>query len=298
MYLPEMPDSPHVVLAGEPLPLRYEDVCQDGRLMPIGMPHALTCVWRACVREHDLFGARDQGILPILAQLWVRGFDQRIHVGKPARSEGRGVLAHVRNAAGEVDRIVLDMRATIYGTVGSVLGPQPEGAGEEAVVGEVFARHVFTKLFAPPGQRRVRALAHGNLPEVPPTEVAWHEASELLGAPENATMLDAEAVPAHAPLFGLQHTDSNQHVNSLAYPRVFEQVAQERFAEHVKAGNKSCESAMVAREVAVNFRRPFFAGQRPSISVQAFTHEGGRGALGAFSVSEGKVHCDIQMRFR
>lgn len=291
MYLPDMPESSHVFHAEEALPLRYEDVCQDGRLMPTGMPHALTSVWRACVRQYPLSAARTAGVFPILAQLWVRGTDARIHVGKPARSVGTGVFTHVRAGDGSVERILLDMRASIFGTSGSVIGPQ--SAGEEVLVGEVFARHVLTKLFAPPGQRRVRELSLEGMEPVPPTEVVWSSPETMMSAPEDVAWLDPRAKSsAIEPLFGLQHTDSNQHVNSLVYPRLFEEAAHQRFLE------RELQGQTVARDVAVNFRRPFFAGQRSRVDLRAFENGEGRGCVGAFIGPDEKIHCDVQMRFR
>lgn len=291
MYLPDMPESAHVFHAEEALPLRYDDVCQDGRLMLTGMPHALTSVWRACVRQFPLSGARSAGVIPILAQLWVRGTDARIHVGKPARSVGTGVFTHVKASDGSAQRILLDMRASIYGITGSVLGPQSEG--EEVLVGEVFARHVLTKLFAPPGQRRVRELDIEGMAPVPPTEVLWHSPESMMAVPDEVSWLEPSAESAALqPLFGLQHTDSNQHVNSLAYPRLFEEAAQLRFSE------RELQGQTVAREVAVNFRRPFFAGQRSRVDLRAFENREGRGCVGAFIGADEKIHCDMQMRFR
>ncbi len=290
MYLPEMPDSPHVFHAEAALPLRYEDVCQDGRMVPIGMPHALTSVLRACVREHSLASARALGIVPILAQIWIRGRDERVHVGKPARSVGTGVFAHVRGDSGEVERVVLDMRATIYATEGHVLDPKPKADESEVIVGEVFARHVLTKLFAPAGQRRVREVAIAGMEA--PTEVKWLSPSDMFAPPEDATWLDGEAtVSPHRPRFGLQHTDSNQHVNSLVYPRLFEEAALGRFDEH------GIEEQPLARNVAINFRRPFFAGQRCEMQIQAYSREAVQGCMGTFVGPENKVHCDVQMEF-
>ncbi len=292
-YLPQIPDVAEVVRAKATLAMRYEDVCQDGRLMTIGMPHALSSLWRESIRAMPIWAARKVGIIPILAQMWMRGTDERVHVGKPSHCEGEALLAHTKDEAGNVGRIVLDMRARLYGTRGTVLGPEPEGDGEVVLCGEVFARHVFTKLFAPPGDRRVRKLEVPGVPDVPPCEVSWIDVSAMLPAPPDATWIDPEPRKArYEPRFGPQHCDSNQHVNSLVYPRLFEDAAQVRFGE-IGAGYDK-----LSREVALNFRRPFFAGQRCVLSLQAFRDGETLGVDGNVVGDGEKTHCDVFMRFR
>jgi len=292
-HFPQMPNVDEVVRAKADLAMRYEDVCQDGRLMTIGMPHALTSLWRKSVQAMPIWEARKVGIIPILAQLWIRGTDERIHVGKPTYCEGEALLTHTRDEDGSVGRILLDMRARIYATRGSVLGPQPEGAGETVLAGEVFARHVFTKLFAAPGDRRVRKLDVTGVPEVPPCQVSWVAPEEMLPVAPSAAWLDPEPrAAAYEPLFGPHHCDSNQHVNSLVYPRLFEDAAQVRITEH-GAGH-----SRLSREVALNFRRPFFAGQRAVVELQAFEDGAALGVCGRFAGPDDKTHCDVRMRFQ
>jgi hypothetical protein len=291
--LPEMPDVPEVVRAKARLAMRYEDVCQDGRLMTIGMPHALGTVWRESVQSMPIWEARKVGIIPILAQMWMRGTDERVHVGKPTHCEGEALLAHTKDEEGGVGRILLDMRARIYATRGSVLGPQPDGAGEIVLAGEVFARHVFTKLFAAPGERRVRKLEMAGVPEIPPCKVSWIDFAAMMTPAANTELLDDAPLRAkYEPLFGSHHCDSNQHVNSLVYPRLIEDAAQVRFAENGAGHSK------LSREVALNFRRPFFAGQRCSLDLQTFS-EGEAWRVAASVVGpEAKTHCDVHMRFQ
>ena len=95
--------------------------------------------------------------------------------------------------------------------------------------------------------------------------------------------------------FGLAHTDSNQHVNSLVYPRLFEDAALRRFAALGKL-----KPPVLARHVEAAFRKPCFAGERYVIALQAFTIAGKLGAVGAF-LSDGSVtarpHCCVRMMF-
>tara|TARA_R110002073_G_scaffold241497_3_gene403341 strand:- start:28239 stop:29132 length:894 start_codon:yes stop_codon:yes gene_type:complete len=290
--VPDMPLGAEVVRTKAALAMRYEDVCQDGRLMTMGMPQALGTVWRESVQSMPVWNARNVGIIPILAQMWMRGTDERVHVGRPAHCEGEALLAHTKDEEGGVARIVLDMRARIYATRGSVLGAQPEGAGETVLAGEVFARHVFTKLFAAPGDRRVRKLEIPGVPAIPSCEVSWI-ASPSQPDEDALEWLDPEPQNAvYQPLFAPHHCDSNQHVNSLVYPRMFEDAAHVRFDE------LGVKHAVLSREVALSFRRPFFSGQRSSLALRAFRQDESLGVSGQFLGAEGKGHCDVLMRFR
>ncbi|MCP4449569.1 MAG: hypothetical protein GY811_30185 [Myxococcales bacterium] len=291
--IPQMPDTAEVVRATAAISMRYEDVAQDGRLMTIGMPHALTSLWRESVQAMPIWEARKVGIMPILAQMWARGTDERIHVGKPSHCEGAAMLAHTADKEGNVERILLDMHAKIYATRGSVLGPKPAEAGELVVAGEVYARHVFTRLFAKPGSRRVHKLEVPGGPAVPECQVDWIDEGAMLPAMPGCNWLDDEATASsYEPLFAPHHCDSNQHVNSLVYPRLFEDAAQQRFAESDAGSEK------LSREVALSFRRPFFAGQRAQMQLRAFKMGEEIGCIGAFVGHGDKTHCSVSMRFK
>src|SRR5258705_9749410 len=100
-------------------------------------------------------------------------------------------------------------------------------------VGRCYVEHVFPKLFAPKAERKVLRLDVPGAPAVPATRHVWVPPAALLELPEGATALDAELVADPAPAaFGLMHSDSNQHVNSLVYPRLFEDAALRRLAVH------------------------------------------------------------------
>ena len=60
--------------------------------------------------------------------------------------------------------------------------------------------------------------------------------------------------PTPLPL-GLAHTDANQHVNSLVYPRLFEEAVLRRLATLGKP------TALLTRRAEVAFRKPAFAGE-------------------------------------
>src|SRR5207302_4862207 len=134
---------------------------------------------------------------------------------------------HTVDANGDVNRLLFNMWCTAWGPRGRTFGPPPPGAGEPVAVGRVFAEHVLTRLFAPPAERKVLQLAGS----VPSARWQWRDHGEVLRLPEGAAWLDEEFSPDPAEVvFGLTHTDSNQHVNSLVYPRLFQEAALRRLA--------------------------------------------------------------------
>ena len=117
----------------------------------------------------------------------------------------------------------------------------------------------------------------------------------MLLPPEGARALDETMLPDEAEVaFGLEHTDSNQHVNSLVYPRLFIDAALRRLAAH------GFPTALSARRIEIAYRKPCFAGQRATIWVQAWQDGESLVATGVFA-SEGappeRPHCTIQARF-
>jgi acyl-CoA thioesterase FadM len=293
--MPEFPDLPNAAQAEAAFPLRYEDLCQDGRMMTIAMPVGLGVLWRKGTHSAPIWELRKQGTVPILAHLWISATEEPMHLTKPARCLGKSLVAHTLDAEGEVNRLLLDMKVDLYGTRGRVFGSQPEGAGEEVLVGSVYARHVFTRPFAPREERRVKRFEHSDLPEIPDICMEWSDPESFQSMPEGASILDAEARQDEARVaFGLHQCDSNQHVNSLAYPRLFEDAAQRRFAEHTSR-------TTLSREVAIAFRKPYFAGQRARVHLQSFESEGALGVIGGFYPDDDEktvAHCHMRMLFR
>jgi hypothetical protein len=96
----------------------------------------------------------------------------------------------------------------------------------------------------------------------------------IASVPAGATPLEASKRVDAVPLtFGLVHTDSNMHVNSLIYLRMFEEAALRRFVELGRG------AAWLAREVDIAYRKPCFAGQTMRVAQQAFVHEGRLGVV-------------------
>jgi hypothetical protein len=192
----------------------------------------------------------------------------------PVDAEGTFRLARADDG-----RYMLDMWADLYAPIGSTYG-ETKGAGQRALAGRVLAEHVLTKPFAAAGQRRVTNL---DFPGAPPLG----EARPALPPFESiATLLDG-ALPIEAAMraepspmaFGVVHTDSNMHVNSLVYLRVFEEAALRRF---VGLGRRA---DVLARTVDIAYRKPCFAGQTMRVAQRAF-EAGGQLGVAAVLVKE------------
>ncbi|MDH5493548.1 MAG: hypothetical protein OEY14_16460 [Myxococcales bacterium] len=265
---PPLPDLPASDRAAAPLPLRYEDVTQDGRVRLEAVPPALgPACWWPLLSEHPISSlTRDLGVVPILNRMVIEAGGGPISVYDPLSARGALALGHTRDGQGRVDRIVLQLFADLHGVLGRTYGPAPEGAGERVRVGRVYAEHVFTRPFGAPGERKVLELPEGyGLPRVPERELRWRVPESVQTPPEGARLLDREAQPGRRVRFGLAHTDSNQHVNSLSYVRLFEEAAISRLGEH----DRSEPSLGTHLELA--YRKPSFAGEELDLSVLAFT---------------------------
>jgi hypothetical protein len=294
--MPVLPDTASAHFGEAPFALRYEDICSDGRMMTMAMPAGIGVLWRSCVDALPIMRLRSEGIVPILAQLWTQGSEEPIDVSKPVLCRGHALLAHTTDEAGEITRLLLDMRVRLFGIRGRVFGAPPSGAGEEVLVGEVYARHVFTRPFASRHQRRVTSFDCKGLPRIPESKVAWCAHEDFAALPTLAKALDEAPVDDPAKIaFALHHCDSNQHVNSLVFPRLFEDVCQRRFAERALPTNK------LSRELAISYRKPFFGGNQARIALQSYQQGSELGALGGFlpfAEPEASPHCLVRMHFR
>jgi hypothetical protein len=274
---PTVPDTMRAAASGH---LRYEDIAQDGRVLLGALPHSVgLVVWQKLLEKHE--GARaatKAGLIPILTRVVVEGEETTLSVRKPVEFSGCFQFGHVLDDAGAVNRIVHKIWTRGEGTIGRTYGPPPPRAGEMATVGRVFAEHTFTRLFAAPADRKVVRLdGIPGMPPVPPERYDSPAPMSLLSPPPGATLLHDALVPDDIALaFGLTHTDSNQHVNSLVYPRLFEEAALRRFAAHGRA------TSVLARTLEIAYRKPFFAGQRARIVLQTYEHAGRLAAIGAY----------------
>lgn len=255
-------------------PLRYEDIAQDGRMMMTALPPAIGwTVWRQLLADHpSARSMQKQGLVAILSRLTVDGTDEPIHVSQRVEATGGYQLARHEHD-GQVEKLFLNMWVEVRGARGRIV--PPEGPGEPVVAGRVFAEHTFTRIFAAPGDRKVTRLDLEGLPPVPEATYDFSPPGTAMELPFGADPLDGEYVADDAvTVFGLDHTDSNQHVNSLVYPRLFAEAAFRRLAARGRA-----RRALV-RSLDIAYRKPSFAGDRVRVHLQTFTLGDRVGAAG------------------
>jgi hypothetical protein len=278
--------------------LRFEDVTQDGRLALEAFPNALgPTIWSGLLaRDPSSSAAVAAGVVPILSRFVLEGGAGPFSAIAPVEAEGTCQLA--LSADG---RFMLDMWADLYGALGRTYGTV-ERAGERALAGRIFAEHVLTRPFAPPGERRVTSLDFPGAPKVTATRPAPPAYDVIASVPEGATALEPSKTVDPVPVtFGLMHTDSNMHVNSLVYMRVFEEAALRRFAALGRT------TTVLGRTLDIAYRKPCFAGQTMHVVQQAFELDGqlgtaavlveARDAENAASLRVAKPHAYLRMTF-
>jgi hypothetical protein len=273
---PALPEVPPEQKIQAPVSLRYEDIAQDGRLLLDAIPHSLgEVIWQGLLSKHPMHkNVSKQGAIPILSRVVVESLEGPIAVRRSLDGEGAYQLAHTVDDRGEVNRLILNLWSNVYGPRSRTYGPPPPGAGERIHLGRCYAEHVFTRLFAPPEQRKV--LRFEGVPDaVPAARHDWKKTETLLALPEGAVALDGDLRDDAAPLvLGAGQTDSNQHVNSMVYPRLFEQAALRRFDEHHRSAD------VQPRFVECAYRKPSFAGERVRFRLRAFQWNERLGAVG------------------
>jgi len=249
---------------------RYEDVSQDGRIALRALSNGIgAAVWRATLLRHPAYAVlRDTGILPILARLVLEGGGGPISVGSDVSAEGTFVLTRAVDARGEA-RMRIDMWADMTGIAGCSHGPGPANAGQSIPLGRMYAEQVLTRPFAPPDQRKVSVLPEGHGLEE--RRADWSVPEGLLALPEGASWIEGEAggeqPDPSTTVFGVGHTDSNQHVNSLVYPLLLEEAAL-RWAHQAWGA-----APRFARFVELRYRKPFFAGETCRVILRGYRAE-------------------------
>jgi hypothetical protein len=277
------------------VPIRYEDVVQDGRVRLVILPEGFSVLWLTQLASHPVYQVMEsEGVIPILTRLVLEGGGGPVGVVAPLSARSRLQLAHTVDDRNEVRRILLNMWTTLTGTVGRTYPPAPPNAGAPVEVGRAFAENTFTRPFAPPGQRGVRSLPVFGVPE------DQHPSSPpraLLELPPGAEPVDRDLRAGSATVFGLDQTDSNLHVTSLTYPSWFIEEALRRFQE------RDLSAAVLARYCDIRFRKPCFAGDRVRTVLRAYVRDGRQGVYGFLArdgedpVEEAAPMCTVRLEF-
>ncbi|MCU0653928.1 MAG: hypothetical protein MUF64_01105 [Polyangiaceae bacterium] len=275
--LPPWPALPAAQQATLPVPLRYEDLAQDGRLLVSTLgPLYGAVAWRELLQKSPVAEtAQGQGLVPILTRLVLDGGAGPFSPARPLDVTAGYQLAHSCDAQDQVARIHLQIWAEARGRSGHAydLLASP---GPELLAGRVYAEHVFTRLFAPATERKVLRLDLPGFPPVPPERIDPATADQLLALPEGAEPLGDDHLDPSPVLFSLGHTDSNQHVNSLVYPRLFEESVLRKL--HTSGEGHQ----LLVRYADCMYRKPFFAGEAARVRLRAFRLGAERGAVGVF----------------
>jgi acyl-CoA thioesterase FadM len=267
--------------------LRYEDVTMDGRLIALGAPAGLAGLWRELLVDHP--GARNAiqlGIIPILTRFTISTGDTSIRVDRPVETRNGFALAHDLEG-GVVSRLFMNIWCEIYGVAGR-LGRTNTAVGP-TLAGTVFAEHTFTRPMALPHQRKVTRLGVDGYPDVPELRYAQPRAETAADAPDGATFLDELSPDSTDYVFTLDQTDSNQHVNSLVYVRLFMEAVNRRLAQHGKA------LRLRTQAVDVGYRKPCFAGDRVRAHLRLFQLGESLGAAGSVIGDDGKPRCYVRV---
>ncbi|HEY1553460.1 MAG TPA: hypothetical protein VGF94_01440 [Kofleriaceae bacterium] len=268
------------------MPLRFEDVTMDGRLIPLAIPPALAPLWRDVVVPHaGVRNALATGVLPILTRLTLHAEEHRVRADRPGEAFAGFLLAH-HGATDDDRRLYFNAWAEVRAPAGKL--SRHAQAGDLVPVGTLFAEHTFTRPMGPPDQRRVSRLAVEGYPEIPE---AYYDAPPPRSAgdmPPGARWLDELAADSADYVFTLDQTDSNQHVNSLVYVRVFLDAVNRRLAA---AGRPL---RVRSRAIDIAYRKPSFAGDRARAHLRLFEHDGGLGAAGYITGSDDKPRCYVR----
>jgi hypothetical protein len=293
---PAMPAFPPDQAFTSPLFPRYEDCTQDGRLNTLAIPPALATMWHARhARDAGARQSRASGLLPLLTRMTVTSFERPVRVNRPFEAATGFLHAHDRDASGEVSKLFLNVWAGVHGRPHLPAAQRGEPGGRDLVLaGEAFAEHTFTRPFAPPDQRRVTSFAGiEGAPEVP--ELRYHQPSPASAAeaPDGASWLDELAADPVETAFLIDHTDANQHVNSLVYVRLFLEASGRRLAAAGPTGR------LRTRAFDIAYRKPSFAGDRVRAHMRRFAFGELVGCAGFLAAAgeEARPRCYVRVLY-
>ncbi len=279
---PTLPSVPEAQIGRGKSALRFEDVAQDGRVRIEGVwPPIGPILWGKMDVARSLMRLGQQGIRAILTYVLIEGGSDPVSVRNACEHSVRWQLGHCRDARGEVSRLLFDTWLTSTAPRGVLDNPAVPSDGETVLVARAYGQHVLTKPAAAPGQHRVLRLDGTDFPAQPETELRWRDPRGILALPPGSVALEPTPRADSTPIvFGLCHTDGNQHVNFLSYPRLAEEAAIRRLH------GLGLGARHLARRAEIGYRKPCFVGDRVCIVLQAFRLADEIGVAGAFFAAE------------
>jgi hypothetical protein len=314
---PTLPEAPEDAAQSAQLEHRYDDLTQHGHIKLSALPLVLN---RVCFDKiwtrHPLFETRRQGVFPILSRLVLEADPVPVSFTAPLDGRGRIQLAHERDVDNNVSALFMNTYGEIWGLrsrrqAGSEshryqsARPSVQGdrttfaapaAREQVRVGRAFGEHVLTKPFGPATERKLLRFDVPGQPTVPSAVHTRISTLEAVALPVAAQPLDADFIADDAAwVFGLTHTDANQHVNSLVYVRCFEEAALRRLAQH------GHDLDLLGKRIEINYRKPCFAGDRMICMLRSYACDGELGATGYLApqgVGKERAHCSFRLQLR
>jgi hypothetical protein len=262
---PAEPDEDTSIAGRETSPVRYEDVSQDGRLRVEGIwwPTG-RLLWNQGALGGRLFRlGREHGIRSVLTRVILEATEKQLEPRVPVEH----TLRYRFEAAegGGARRIFFNTWLATTAPVPDATGGLGVNAGAPDLVARAYGQRIFARLDRPPGERGITELPGPDFDPVPSHPGEWVEPESLLCVPDGAEPLEpSPRLDSARVVFGLSHTDSNQHVNFLSYPRFFEQAALGRLLD------LGLGAVVMARRVELGYRRPCFAGDTHRVVLQAF----------------------------
>jgi hypothetical protein len=175
----------------------------------------------------------------------------------------------------------------VSGAAGRIVPRAP--AGPPVLAGTLFSEHTFTRPFGTPEQRRVTRLDTPGYPAQPEMRYAAPAATTAMDAPAGATWVDELAADSEDTPLALDHTDSNQHVNSLVYIRLFLAAVHRRLAAHGRS------TRLRTHAIDIGYRKPSFAGEVVRCQVRCFDLAGQPGAAGMVAGADAKPRCYVRV---
>lgn len=279
LAFPEPPEVSGIQLGHGHSRLRFEDVAQDGRLRLEGIWPAIgPILWGKMEVANALLRLGGDGVRAVLTYVQLEGGADPISVRAPCDQEVRWRLGRSVDEAGQTTRVLFDTWLLSSAPRGVPGNPGANPVSDERVrVARAYGQHVFTRPAAPAGQHRVLGVDDPLFAGLPVQTAPYRDPRALLALPSGAVALEATPRFDVAPLvFGLCHTDGNQHVNFLSYPRLAEEAALRRFAELGR------DPRRLARRAEVSYRKPCFAGDVVRLLMQAFEREHEIGVVAVF----------------